>query len=70
MNDPELKKLWQEQRLPEPAPSAADLMAAVHRKQTLLRRCLAARDLRELLACAFVIIVFAFENKKVKRSIF
>jgi hypothetical protein len=68
MDDLELKKLWQEQRLPEPAPSAADLMAAVHRKQTLLRRCLAARDLRELLACAFVIIVFVYMSFTVYRG--
>jgi hypothetical protein len=32
----------------------------MHSKTSLLRRCLDARDLRELLACAFVIIVFGY----------
>lgn len=58
MNDDELKKLWQQQPLRDPVPSAADLTSAMQRKTSLLRRCLAARDLRELLACAFIIIVF------------
>src|SRR4051812_18489406 len=58
MNEDELKKLWQEQPLREPAPSAAQLIAAMQNKTTLLRRCLDARDLRELWACAFVIIIF------------
>ena len=60
MNDDELKKLWQQQPLREPAPSAAQLISAMQSKTTLLRRCLDARDLRELLACAFVIIVFGY----------
>lgn len=58
MNDAELKKLWQQQPLREPAPSAAQLISAMHNKTTLFRRCLDARDLRELVACVIVIIVF------------
>lgn len=58
MNDDELKKLWQGQPLREPAPSAAQLISAMRNRTTLLRRCLDARDLRELVACAFVIIIF------------
>ncbi|HEY3963219.1 MAG TPA: DUF3887 domain-containing protein [Planctomycetaceae bacterium] len=57
MNDDELKALWRQQPLREPAP-AAQLIAAMQKKTTLLRRCLDARDRRELLACVFVIIVF------------
>jgi hypothetical protein len=60
MNDDELKKLWQQQPLREPAPSAAYLISAMQSKTSLLRRCLDARDLRELLACAFVIIIFGY----------
>src|SRR5258705_11366680 len=58
MNDDELKKLWQQQPLRDPAPSPAQLISAMQNKTTLLRRCLDARDLRELWACAFVIIIF------------
>jgi hypothetical protein len=57
MNDDELKKLWQEQPLREP-PSAAQLLSAMQKQTTQLRRMLNARDLRELVACAVVIIVF------------
>lgn len=57
MNDDELKKLWQQQPLRDPAPSPAQLISAMQNKTTLLRRCLDARDLRELVACAFVIII-------------
>ena len=60
MNDDELKKLWQQQPLREPVPSAAQLISAMQNKTTLLRRCLDVRDLRELLACAFVIIIFGY----------
>ena len=58
MNDDELKKLWQQQPLREPAPSTAPLISAMQSKASLFRRCLDARDLRELVACALVIIVF------------
>ena len=60
MNDDELKALWQQQPLREPAPSAAQLISAMRNRTTLLRRCLDARDLRELLACAAMILVFGF----------
>jgi len=58
MNDDELKKLWQQQPLRVPDPSAAQLISAMQNKTSLLRRCLDARDVRELLACAVVILVF------------
>jgi len=57
MHDDELKKLWQEQTLRNP-PSAADLISAMQNRTTQLRRMLDARDVRELVACAVVIIVF------------
>jgi len=58
MNEDELKRLWQDQPLRDPTPSSAQLISAMHNRTTLLRRCLDARDLRELLACAMVILVF------------
>jgi len=57
MNDDELKQLWRQQPLRD-TPAAADLISAMQNRTTLLRRCLDARDLRELLACAVVIIIF------------
>ncbi|HZR20947.1 MAG TPA: hypothetical protein VFE51_26930 [Verrucomicrobiae bacterium] len=57
MNEDELKKLWQQQSLRDP-PSAVELISVMQNKTTLLRRCLDARDVRELLACAVVIIIF------------
>src|SRR2546423_4689011 len=58
MNDDELKKLWQQQPLRNPDISALQLISAMQNKTTLLRRCLEARDVRELVACAVVIIIF------------
>src|SRR5258707_986565 len=58
MNDDELKKLWQQQPLRSPDISAEKVIAAMQNKTTLLRRTLDARDLRELVACAVVIIIF------------
>ncbi len=58
MNEEELKKLWQEQPLREPERSTAQLISAMQDRTTLLRRCLEARDFRELLACAVVVIIF------------
>jgi hypothetical protein len=58
MNDEELKKLWQQQPLREPALSAAQVNSAMQSQTTLFRRVLDARDLRELRACAVVILVF------------
>jgi len=59
MNDNELKKLWQQQPLRDP-PSAAQLISAMQNKMSRFRRCLEARDFRELLACAVVITIFGF----------
>jgi hypothetical protein len=58
MNDDELKKLWRQQPLRDPDVSGAQLVSAMQSKTTPLRRALLARDLRELVACAFVIIIF------------
>lgn len=58
MNDDELKQLWQRQPLRAPDVSPEQLMSAMQRQTTQLRRTLIARDLRELVACALVIIIF------------
>src|SRR5256714_1133389 len=60
MNEDELKKLWQQQPLREPDISATQVMSAMQHKTTLLRRCLDSRDTGELVACAFIIIIFGF----------
>jgi hypothetical protein len=57
MNDDELKKLWQQQPLREP-PSAAQLISAAQKQTSELRRCLDARDIRELVVCAALVVVF------------
>ena len=58
MNDDELKKLWQQQPLRNPDISPAQVISAMQRQTSQLRGCLEARDIRELVACAFVIIIF------------
>jgi hypothetical protein len=58
MNDDELKKLWQQQPLRDPALSPAQVMSAMQNKTTQLRRTLLARDVRELLACVIVGVIF------------
>jgi Protein of unknown function (DUF3887) len=58
MNDDELKKLWQQQPLRNPDVSPEQLVSAMQKQTTQLRRILDARDIRELVACAFVIIIF------------
>ncbi len=58
MNDNELKKLWQQQPLRDPAISPAQMMSAMQNKTTQFRRTLLARDVSELVACAVVIIIF------------
>ena len=58
MNDHELKKLWQRQPLRNPDVSPTQLLSAMQKQTTQLRRILDARDLRELGACAFVMIIF------------
>src|SRR3954469_23473252 len=60
MNEDELKKLWQRQRLRNPEPSAAQFVSAIQNKMSGLRRILDARDLRELIGCAVVIIIFGY----------
>src|SRR5205823_14686255 len=58
MNDDELKQLWQQQPLRDPAPSPAQVISAMQNKTTQLRRTLLARDVRELLACVIVGVIF------------
>ena len=58
MNNEDLKKLWQRQPLRNPDVSPAQLISAMQKQTTQLRRILDARDLRELVACALVIIIF------------
>jgi hypothetical protein len=60
MNDNELKKLWQQQPLRKPDVSAEQVVSAMQNKMTGFRRVLFTRDIGELVACALVIIVFAF----------
>lgn len=59
MNDDELKKLWQQQSLREPNLSATQLIPAMQKQTTQLRRTLMARDARELLACLIACVIFA-----------
>jgi hypothetical protein len=68
MNDDELKKLWQQQPLWEP-PSAAQLISAMQKKTSELRRGLNSRDLRELVACALVMSIFGFFYFTVYRTL-
>jgi CubicO group peptidase (beta-lactamase class C family) len=58
MNDDELKRLWQQQPLRKPDMSPEQLISAMHKQTSQLRRILDARDLRELVACALVAIIF------------
>ena len=58
MNDDELKKLWQQQSLRDPALSPTQVMSAMQNKTTQLRGTLWARDIGELAACVVVIIIF------------
>lgn len=58
MNDDELKLLWQRQPLQSPDGSPAQLIPAMHKQASQLRRTLVARDLRELVACAVVVVIF------------
>ena len=58
MNDEDLKKLWQRQPLRNPGVSPAQLISAMQKQTTQLRRTLLARDVRELVACVVVIIIF------------
>ena len=58
MNDDELKKLWQQQPVRNPDVSPEQLVAALQKQTTQLRRNLLTRDAGEIAACAVVIIIF------------
>ena len=60
MNDDELKKLWQQQPLRNPDVSPGQLVSAMKRQTTQLRSIVDARDVRELVACGVLIIIFGF----------
>ena len=60
MNDDELKKLWQQQPLRVPTASPAELVSAMQKQTTHLRRLLNARDLREIVACVVLSLVFGY----------
>jgi hypothetical protein len=60
MNDDELKKLWQQQTLRVPDLSAAQVISAMQNKMSQFRATLRSRDIRELVACLVVIIIFGF----------
>jgi hypothetical protein len=58
MNDEELKQLWQQQPLRDPAILPAQVMSAMQKQMTQLRRTLLARDVRELSACVILGVIF------------
>ena len=58
MNDDELKKMWQQQPLRKPDVSPEQLVSAMQKQTSQFRGILVARDLRELVVCAVVIIIF------------
>jgi hypothetical protein len=58
MNDDDLKKLWQQQPLRKPDVSPAQLVSAMQKQTSQLRGLVNARDIREVVACALVIIIF------------
>jgi len=58
VNDDELKKLWRQQPLRKPGVSPEQLVSALQKQTSQLRRALNARDIRELVACGLVIIIF------------
>jgi CubicO group peptidase (beta-lactamase class C family) len=60
MNDDELKQLWQRQPLRVPDLAATQLIPAMQNKMGEFRRTLFWRDIRELSACIFLVIVFGF----------
>ena len=69
MNDDELKKLWQRQPLRKPDMSPEQLISAMQKQTSQLRRTLDARDLRELAACAFVMVIFGMFYFTVYRTL-
>ena len=68
MNFEDWQNVWQQQPLRKPAVSPEQLVSAMKKETTRLRRILDARDLRELVACAIVIIIFGIFYFTVYRS--
>lgn len=68
MNFEDWQKVWQQQSLRTLDVSPEQLAAAMQNKTMQLRRTLDARDLRELAACAIVIITFGIFYFTVYRS--
>jgi len=68
MNDDELKKLWQRQPLRDPAISPRQVMSAMQKQTSQLRRTLWARDVRELVACVIVGVIFGVYYFTVSRT--
>ena len=68
MNFEDWQKVWQQQPLRKPDVSPEQLVSAMKKETTRLRRILDARDLRELVACAIVIIIFGIFYFTVYRS--
>ena len=58
MNDDELKQLWQRQPLRAPDVSPEQMTSAMQKQTSQLRRTLVARDLREVVACALIVVIF------------
>ena len=58
MNEDDLKKLWQQQPIRKPDISVEQLVSAMQKQTTQMRSTLDSRDVRELCACAFVVVIF------------
>lgn len=58
MNDDELKQIWQQQPLRTPDASPQQLVAAMQKHASQFRHIIEARDIRELVACAVVVVIF------------
>jgi hypothetical protein len=59
MNDNELKSLWHEQEWQPPTPlSDAELLIRMHARMRRFDRTIFWRDIRELAACAFILVFF------------
>ena len=68
MNFEDWQNVWQQQPMRKPDVSSEQLVSAMKKETTRLRRILDARDLRELVACAIVIIIFGIFYFTVYRS--
>lgn len=58
MNDEEMKRLWQNQPLPEPAADVAALVKAARRKHRKFQRTILWRDFREVVVALVLIPIF------------